>query len=218
MDLEAIMSRQGSTLIAIAIVAGLSWAESRVARGGEYYLTEARLGTRTAPLLLLSRSDVRADLNLSQEQSASAEAMIDSVYTRAEKLRGKPNSPEVIAERRVIDESQKEWLATKLSVDQQRRLIQLDLQWEGPTSLVTRQILAETLGLSAEQLKTLIQANSECRRIQASGDAAAIQKAERSMAQTTLATLNDEQKLRWKAMLGKPFTVQTASSRPKTAR
>jgi hypothetical protein len=173
-------------------------------------LSDDRLGSRAAPILLLTRGDVRADLGLSTDQIAAADAAIRDLYRRAEALRGQGNSPQVLAARKAIDEAGRDWIATNLSVEQQARLLQIDLQWEGPAALATRGSLATALGLSAEQSRALRAAVDERRR---TGPGS-----ERKLAETTLALLTSEQRDRWKAMLGRPFAVQVAGAPKATAR
>lgn len=199
------MRRHGLTRIAPGFLLLLSWAATVSA--GEYYLSEARLGEKTAPLLLLSRPDIRADLGLTAEQVASAESTIDALYTRAEVLRGKPNSSEVVAERRAIDTAQAHWIATRLSAQQQDRLIQIDLQWEGPAALVSRRTVSDALALTPEQLRALSQAFATYRLALRQGKD---DDPDGTFAKTTLATLTAEQQERWRIMLGKPHTFQTA--------
>jgi hypothetical protein len=176
-------------------------------------LSDDRLGTRAAPLLLLTRADVRADLGLSSEQSAAADAAIRELYSRAQALRGQGNTPQVIAARKAIDEAGRDWIATHLSVEQQARLMQIDLQWEGPAALVTRGSLAASLGLTAEQSRALRTAVDERRRAGPNAP-----DAERRLAETTLALLTPEQRDRWKAMLGRPFAMQATGAPPAATR
>jgi hypothetical protein len=133
-------------------------------------------------------------------QVASLERALAGVYARAEALRGKPNTPEVIASRQAIDEAQRHWLSTELNAVQQARLIQIDLQWEGPAALATRPRLAEELALSPGQIRTLRTVVSEYRQADPS-------ESQRRLTEHVLAVLKPEQRDRWKAMLGRPFAV-----------
>lgn len=169
-------------------------------------VSDARLGMRTAPILLLTRPDVQADLALTPEQTAGVSQAIRSLYAQAEALRGKPNTPEVVAARRAIDQTQSEWIQTRLSVEQQSRLQQIDLQWEGPTALLTRPMVAEALELDPNQRRALADAVVEHRRLAAQGDPAPASV--RQLAESTLSILSEEQEQRWKAMLGHPFALQ----------
>ncbi len=91
-----------------------------------------------------------------------------------------------------------------MTAAQQTRLIQIDLQWEGPAALASRASLAEALALTPEQLQTLRAAVAACRR------EADQPQAEHRLAQRALAVLKPEQRDRWKAMLGQPFAVGKA--------
>src|SRR3954452_22377914 len=90
-------------------------------------LPDSRLGYRTAPLLLLSRPDIRADLGLNADQAASAQKAIRSMYLQAAALKGRPNTEATIRARRAIDEQMQGWLDSRLTPEQKARLIQIDL-------------------------------------------------------------------------------------------
>ncbi|HEX8200611.1 MAG TPA: hypothetical protein VF590_08995 [Isosphaeraceae bacterium] len=180
-------------------------------RGGEGQppLPDSRLGVRTAPLLLLSRPDVRDDLGLSSEQALSAERTMTELYVRATALRGQPDGS-ALAARRAIDEAQRRWLQAQLTPEQQARLAQIDLQWEGPSALLTRPVVAETLGLTTEQRQVLSTAIARRNHLRAQGQVRP--QDERQLAEEALATLSAEQRQRWRAMLGPPFAVRLAAA------
>lgn len=174
--------------------------------GGKYQLTEERLGSRTAPLLLLTRADVQADLALTAEQITASEQAIDELYSQAETLRGRGNAPEVVAARKAIDESQSRWFVTWLQPSQRTRLLQIDLQWEGPAALVTRPTLIEELDLKPDQIQAI---QAALKAVPGpGGDARARSEAEHRLAERALTTLTADQRERWKAMLGTPFAVR----------
>jgi hypothetical protein len=206
-------TRIAAYVVALAALLG-TLAATGPAEGKEPEYPNSRLGVRSAPLLLLSRPDVQGDLVLSPEQIASAERTLTELYKRAELLRGK-SGPDVVDARRVIDEAQLTWIKTELTELQRTRLIQIDLQWEGPAALVTRPILSEHLVLSKSQRQTLSEAVAACNSKRASGQFKP--EDERKLAATALAVLSDDQKTRWKRMLGPPFTFQEAS-RPTPSR
>src|SRR4051794_37060510 len=109
--------RHGSTpRLAVLVIVLLGLALLPAASGGEPPLPDSRLGVRTAPLLLLSRPDVRADLGLTSEQALSAERTITELYVQASTLKGKPDA-EVLAARRAIDEAQRRWLENQLTAE-----------------------------------------------------------------------------------------------------
>src|SRR5690349_8011233 len=113
--------RQRMTSALVRLIAILTMAQAP-ARGGELAVPETRLGLRVAPLVLLGRPDVRADLQMTPEQEESARQTLEQLFSRALTLRGKPDTPEVIAARRGIDAAQQRWLVEHLSVTQQERL------------------------------------------------------------------------------------------------
>jgi hypothetical protein len=181
----------------------------------EDILPDSRLGVRTAPLLLLSRPDVCADLRLDPGQTTDAEAMRRTLYAKARALKGTTGEAAVSA-RRAIDEQQNRWLETHLSEGQRRRLAQVDLQWEGPAALVSRPALAETLGLSRAQREALRQAIAESRQRPTNG--AASRSGEKALARRTLEVLTTAQRDRWRLLLGEPFTPRIAGMQPNAPR
>jgi hypothetical protein len=204
---------QGRTHLSTCVGLLLAWLVAPAiapvsVRADEPEYPASRLGTQTAPLLLLSRADVRTDLALSPEQIASAERTMSELYVRAAAIKGK-TGPSVLAARRAIDEAQKRWIDTELNADQRTRLIQIDLQWEGPAALVTRPVMAESLRLTDPQRQSLKQAVEELDRKRAQGP---LQPAdERKLAETALALLTPAQRKAWRDMLGKPFVPQVAA-------
>lgn len=203
--------RQGMTAVASALLLSMALANSPCCAGTEE-LPDSRLGIRTAPLLLLSRRDVQADLQLSRTQVDDAEVAISELYIKANGLRGL-NGEKAIAERRAIDEQQRQWFETRLSETQRKRIIQIDLQWEGPSALVSRQAVAEFLDLTPEQLTALKKAVDESNRRRTKGERPS--SAEGELARQTLAVLSEAQKLRWKAMLGQPVQLQLTHAEDK---
>jgi hypothetical protein len=172
-------------------------------------LPDDQLGIRHAPLLLLSRPDVRADLGLDAGQAGDAERALTELYLRATALKGK-TGPEVLAGRRAIDEAEEEWLKTRLSDAQRKRLIEIDLQWEGPSALISRPIVADHIGLTAEQRAGLAEGIAERNRRRAQGGD--LRESEYQLFQHARTILTPEQRERWKAMLGRSFTLQPAGS------
>ncbi len=166
-------------------------------------LPDDRLGQRTVPILLLSRADVSRNLKLSAAQVLEAEeAISDFYYVRARALKGK-KGPAADAARKRIDQDQFIWLETHLSEDQRSRLLQLDLQWEGPAALVTRPKVADALNLSPPQRETLFKAVAARN---AARDKASFPDAEEdALTEKTLATLSEPQVERWLAMMGQPL-------------
>lgn len=205
--------RQGTTVVASALLLSLALAPWP-ARGDNGPLPDNRLGIRTAPLLLLSRRDVQSDLQLNLTQVAGAEAAIRDLYAKAAALRGLKGE-KAISARRAIDDQQRHWIETQLSETQRVRIVQIDLQWEGPSALVSRPAVADLLELTPDQLTTLKKAVDESMRRRSQGEA--MSTVEIDLTQQTLAALSESQKLRWKAMLGEPFKPQLAQAEPSAA-
>jgi hypothetical protein len=181
----------------------IAWAAT--AAGQDYYLSEGRLGVRTAPLLLLSRPDVRADLQLNAEQAAAALHEIDQLYTKAEDLRGRGNGSEVVNQRRLLDRAQQEWCENNLTPAQSNRLDQIDLQWEGPSALL-RSRVGMALKLSDAQRQALQRAIDDRHRERVAGKASAA--GERQLAEQALAILTPEQRQHWLRLLGPPLRFE----------
>jgi len=202
-----------SKLVRSAALAVLACATTALASGG---VPDARLGIRTAPILLLSRADVRAELRLTPEQAEEADRIIADLRDRALALRGRSDA-EAVAARDEIDRASRAWLARKLDADQNRRLVQVDLQWEGPSALLSRPFVAESLGLTSEQraaIAPLIVAHKARRN-----GGPPVPADEARLRESTLALLDDAQRTRWRAMLGAglPFARVAARESPAPA-
>jgi hypothetical protein len=166
-------------------------------------------------LLLLSRPEIQADLKLTPEQAAAADAIIVDLHRRAEGLRGRGDGQDAAASRRSIDEAQQRWLAATLSEEQQSRLLQIDLQWEGPSALVSRPSVIETVGLDAKQVAALkARLVAALRSPDAPRDPLA--RAHQQL-QHAREVLTEDQQARWLSLLGRPLTFAAAAA-PATAR
>jgi hypothetical protein len=209
--------RHGKTLAstALAFLAVLTMMPATRSAIAGAPLPDERLGIRTAPLLLLSRPDVRADLGLSARQAEDAEKAITELYLRALALRGK-SGEQVVRGRQAIDEATRVWFETHLTPEQRNRLVQVDLQWEGPSSLVSRPVVADTLGLTPEQRASLKQAVAQSHAARAGGTP--VTTVERELARQALALLTPAQKERWRIMLGRPVAFQLAATQPDASR
>ena len=187
-------------------IAGLA----RPCLGSPPPLPDNRLGYRQAPLLLLSRPDVRADVGLDATQAADAERALTDLYVRALPLKGK-TGPEADAARYAINQAEASWLKTRLSDAQRKRLVQIDLQWEGPSALISRPIVADHVGITPEQRKGLLNAIAQSNlQRDRTGD---WRESEHQLALQALKLLSKEQQERWYAMLGRRFTPQLADMR-----
>ena len=165
-------------------------------------LPDSRLGMRTAPLLLLSRLDVQRDLEMSTAQISSARRAIEELHAKATNLKGK-TGPEVRAARRAIDEAQSLWIDRELSRDQHARLDQIELQWEGPSAIVSRKAIADVIELNLKQREIILHAVTVRDRRRAQGQE--IATVEEDLAREVLQILNDNQKARWRSLMGRPF-------------
>lgn len=178
-------------------------------------LPDDRLGIRTAPLLLLSRADVRSDLGLSPEQAQRAEKAVTDMYVRAAAVKGK-TGPQAIAARKAIDDAQRGWFAANLSEKQRNRLVQLDMQWEGPSALVSRAIVANALGLAPHQTSALEEAVAKRDDARARGNYTP--ENEKALSRQARSILTSQQWETWLAMLGRPFEPQIATASTKKVR
>jgi hypothetical protein len=184
---------------------------------GPPQLTDDRLGIRTAPLLLLSRPDVRAELRLNDAQSVEADKALSELYEQAQALRGQ-RGPDADNRKRAIDLAGEQWLESKLSETQRKRFSQIELQWEGPSALIHRPVIADALGLSNEQRAGLSEAIAV--RDRQRGLGADLWECERRLFEQTRALLTSEQRQRWRAMLGPPFAFSrhTGDPQPQSSR
>ncbi len=186
--------------------------------GTGWSLPDESRGLRVAPILLLSRPEVQAELRMKPDQVADAARVIADARDKAIQLRGRKD-PAAVDLRRSVDEEQRNWLEAKLTEDQVGRLSEIDLQWEGVAAIATRPAVAEALALRADQKAALSQAVAERnahrgRSVGRERDPAA---AERSFTQQVWSNLTDGQRKRWERMLGRPFAL-AASAASRTAR
>jgi len=188
------------------LTASLIGLPSHVSAGSDG-LPDDRLGRRTAPLLLLSRDDVRQDLGLTQPQGTEVDKAIIEFYSRAWELKGK-KGPAADAERKKIDQEQVTWINTHLTAKQRARLIQVDLWWEGPSALVSRPLVGENVGLSVDQRSALIAAVKT--RDADRGQKSFSMAAEDALWSATKKTLSPAQIERYEAMLGQRFRPRIA--------
>ncbi|WP_435008474.1 hypothetical protein P12x_005682 [Tundrisphaera lichenicola] len=199
--------RHGATLALIPIGIGIVLSMvSTPAQAAGWTLPDESRGHRIAPLLLLSRPDIRDDLQLPAAMVTEVDRAIDDLFTKAAALKGQTGDA-AIEGRRAVDEGERVWLETRLSPEQRERLAQLELQWEGPAAMASRPIVAEALALSDDQKTTLARAVAECRAHKDEGFAA-----QQALATQAIATLSEGQKLRWERMLGRPFSPRATSS------
>jgi len=200
----------GALGLAIALSLG---ASARPSLGEDWALPDDRMGIRTAPILLLTRADVQADLKLAETKIASARRTIDELTSRAQALRGETGAA-VIDERRAIDEVQAQWLRTNLTDDQLTRLSQIDIQWEGSSALLSRPVVAETLALTPTQLRALSKIISERNAKLAKGESTPAEESEAR--RKSMAVLTNPQLQAWNAMVGEHCRFIIKPTQPQT--
>jgi hypothetical protein len=169
----------------------------------------ARLGLPIAPILLLTRGDVRQELKLTAEQVSESERAVTEIFKQASTLRGRKDE-QAIAARKAIDDRSVTWISQTLSRDQRDRLIQLSLQWEGPSALINRPLIIESLTLTREQIKQIERLVLERNKIRQNGPPSITD--ERQLFMATRAILDQNQRDRWLALLGPPFDPFRPSS------
>lgn len=174
---------------------------------GEEPLPDSRFGHRTAPLMLLSRPDVRADLGLGPNQIEEAQYAIAALHAKAAALRGK-SGPDVVKARERIDAEEQRWLKAHLTEVQYARLHQIDLQWEGTSAIVSRNAISNRLQLSKSQFDQIAQAVARRNHERDSG--AEDPGREAHLKRAVVAVLNETQREEWARMVGHPFKLQLA--------
>ena len=205
---------QGPTILSIMFcLIGLHSAGQSMAMAGEWSLPDTRVGIRTAPLLLLSRPDVQADLRLEPVQISGIHDTINELTRRALALRGK-TGPAVMTERRAIDEAQAEWLARNLSGNQLARLRQIELQWEGARAMLSRPTVAEYLKLTPEQRQMLVRTITQSNLQRSRG--ASTSQDEQALSDAARSVLSKVQQELWANLLGTPCRFAMSSAAPRT--
>lgn len=176
----------------------------------EWSLPDSRLNVRTAPILLLSRADIQAELGVTAEQTRSLMRVVSDLRDRAAGIKGVADVDAIVA-RREIDKAESNWIETQLNDAQQARLLQVDLQWEGVAALISRPWVANSLGLSSVQRKQIAE---EVARAHAQlDDSAHPNDAESVLAGRVMPMLNRDQYAQWKALLGKPIALRAQTAR-----
>ena len=213
------MPHRASTLTTLAgLLLGLCpavLADSGSSSSNNAPLPDDRLGIRTAPILLLSRPDVRAELNMSAEQTAKAETAITDFWVTAATLKGKTGAAAIEA-RKQVDRRLQVWFETNLSEPQRNRLLQIDLQWEGVSSLL-RPVVADTLNLSRDQrasIELVLKTVREEREKKV-----LTPTRELALDRAAIKVLDTTQQTRWRTIIGEPFVPKLTSAKDqKTAR
>lgn len=179
-------------------------------------LPDDRVGIRTAPLLLITRTDVQEDLGLSATQVKAALKQVEKLRAAAAGLKDMPPD-QAVARRRAIDESELRWLEVNLSEAQRDRLGQIDLWWEGTSAFLSRPQLTSRLELTEAQSRDLKAAITKRNATRTSRGFDL--EAERTLRREGLRILSQTQRERLHAILGKPFEPhEIAASNPRGTR
>lgn len=207
--------RHGRTVV-LALFALLLTADSGRAEdpGDIVAVTDERFGQRIAPIFLLPRPDVRADLQLNPRQIAGAREMAGRLADRLLALKNR-SEPASRAEMRAIDEAMAAWLRRELTPAQLDRLSEISLQWEGASAL-RHPSVAEYLLLGKPQRHRIDELLVDRDRRMAGG-ALAPGEFER-ISREALAVLTADQVARWREMLGPPCRFTIAHHDPSTRR
>lgn len=204
--------RHGSTLFRtlILVVLGVG-GFTGYALGGE--LADDRLGMRTVPILLLTRSDVQKALNLEPQQVATCRRAAVALYDRAALVKGRKDAGAQAA-RRAIDQEMSLWLDKYLTPEQLARLEEIDLQWEGASAMLSRPFLDESLHLTDEQKKQVEHciAEGKAKRTREGWS----YESHVNQTRKAIAFLDDRQRAMWIKVLGPPCAFQIATE-PRTA-
>jgi hypothetical protein len=170
-----------------------------------------RLGTRPA-VMLLNRPQVQEDLKLTEEQVKQVKEVFQKVKKEIadlQDLEGPTRFDKMAAKFQEADRA----AGRVLRPEQGKRLKQLGLQLQGVRALLTPDVARE-LGLSDEQKRKIKEAQEEARKQggKLREDAASRTEARKQLAglmkantEKVQALLTDEQRAKWKEMLGEPF-------------
>lgn len=177
-------------------------------------VTDERFGQPIAPIFLLPRPDVRADLQLNPRQVAGAREMAGRLADRLLAMKNRPE-PASRSEMREIDEAMATWLRRELSPVQLDRLSEISLQWEGASALRLPSV-AEYLVLGKPQRRRIDELLVDRDRRQAGG-ALAPGEFDR-ISREAFAVLTPDQVARWQEMLGSPCRFTIGHQVPTTRR
>ncbi|MEW4568798.1 hypothetical protein AB1L88_13105 [Tautonia sp. JC769] len=204
--------RFGALTIAAAVAMGMALSASGTGQdagagagpgsgASSWQLPDEAIGARLSPVLLLSRQDIQRELAITPEQAVALERAIAELLAQAASLRGQ-SGPDAVAARRAVDEAAQQWIAANLSDEQQARLAQVDLQWQGASALVSRPTIAASLELTEDQQRRIV---ATLNQGAAPGEAPIT--AHHRMHRDAVGVLTEDQRLRWLAMIGSPFEV-----------
>jgi hypothetical protein len=194
--------RQGLTMLPAGFLLVLVLAGAGLESvPAEVKALDQRFGSRTAPILLLTRPDVQLDLNLDSRQIAAAKNEIARLLEQAWRLKNK-TGPDIPAARQRIDNELVLWLTSNLSETQRERLMQISLQWEGAAAM-TRPHIKTILNLTDPQLAAIDRLVAQLETARRTRGMLMPTEVGRFTAQAQ-SVLFPEQKEHWGSLLGPP--------------
>jgi hypothetical protein len=200
--------RFGALTIAAAVAMGMALSATGTGQNSDsgsgassWQLPDEAIGARLSPVLLLSRQDIQRELAITAEQAVAVERAIAELLAQAASLRGR-SGPDAVAARRAVDEAAQQWIEGNLSDEQQARLAQIDLQWQGASALVSRPTIAASLELTEDQQQRIVATLT-----QGPSPGEDPVQAHHRMHRDAVGVLSEDQRLRWLAMIGSPFEV-----------
>jgi Spy/CpxP family protein refolding chaperone len=204
-------------LVATVALTSTAFAQRGGGRGGFGF------GGRGGGLAMLRMPEVQTELKLTDDQKTKVSALSEKI--QAERRNSGQNfrdlsdeeRQKMMAERRASEDKQ---LGEILNADQMKRYHQLQLQQTGMMA-VTQKEVADQLNLTADQ-KTKIQEIVAAQQAEmrsafqgggGGGDRSAMREKMMAMRKQTddkiAAVLTDDQKNKWKELVGAPFTFPT---------
>ncbi len=209
--------RHGWTVVPTLVVFGLALLQFTGRARADEPLDD-RLGIRTAPIFLLTRSDIQADLKIDPKLAAACRHVAASIRHKASVLKG-AKFPAIVAARRSIDEEMSQWLITNLTPQQLDRLEQVELQWEGPAAMLTHPFYEESLSLTRDQREKLTSYLTEARAQRAHGTWT--YEDHHELTRKALTILSEKQRHLWVRILGEPcqfkIVVKEAPTGPRVS-
>jgi Spy/CpxP family protein refolding chaperone len=202
-------------LVATVALTSTAFAQRGGGRGGFGF------GGRGGGMGMLRTPEVQTELKLTDEQKTKVSALADKLQQERQGQSLRDLSDEerqkVMAERRASEDKQ---LGEILNADQVKRYHQLRLQQQGMTAVAEKEV-ADQLSLTADQ-KTKIQEIISAQQAEmrsafqgggGGGDRSAMREKMMAMRKQTedkiAALLTDDQKNKWKELVGAPFTFPT---------
>lgn len=167
-----------------------------------WQLPDDRMGIRTAPILLLSRNDVAEELHLTADQRKKTWEKIADLGRKAAELKGRGDN-DSMALRRSVDQSQLQWLRAELTPEQLARLTQIDLQWEGPSAILSRPQVGEAMHLTADQrskIQGILKSDSKTPNVPPS-------QTRLELTKKVFRELDETQQQAWRSLVGPDFVA-----------